>query len=306
MILSASRRTDIPCCYAQWMINRLREGSVCVRNPYRRTQVSRIPLSPHVIDCIVFWTKDPAPLLPYLDEMEAMGYRFYFQFTLTPYGKDVEQNLRDKAEIVKTFHFLAAKIGRERIKWRYDPIILNGSFDLDYHKTQFESLCQQLASDTESVTISFVDWYNRHQGRNLRVVTYEEMAELSSYIAEIARRFGIAASACCEQTDFTSFGVKRASCISKETVEQLCGCPIPARRDKNQRKGCGCVESVDIGAYQTCLNGCTYCYANHGIPAAAVLRHDPCSPLLVGNLEPNDVVTRREVHSLLQEQTTLF
>ena len=126
MILSISRRTDIPRWYSEWLLRRLRAGEVLVRNPYRPGQLRRVPLSPAVVDAIVFWTKDPAPLLPWLDELDGMGYRYLFQFTLTPYGPEIEPGLRDKRAIVETFQALGRRLGRGRVLWRYDPILARG------------------------------------------------------------------------------------------------------------------------------------------------------------------------------------
>ena len=161
MIVSASRRTDIPCYYSDWFINRLNEGYVLTRNPMNHTQVSKIPLSSDVVDCIVFWTKDPKNMLTKLEMLEEMEYKYYFQFTLNPYGNDIEKNLRKKIDIEDTFIFLSKTIGKERVLWRYDPIILNDYLTIGYHKEQFKRLCERLYNYTKNVTISFVDMYRK-------------------------------------------------------------------------------------------------------------------------------------------------
>lgn len=124
MILSASRRTDIPCYYSEWFINRLKAGYVFTRNPMNHAQISRINLSPDIVDCIVFWTKDPANMLDRLHILDEIGYKYYFQFTLTPYGKEIECSLREKSQIIETFIKLSETIGKDKVLWRYDPIIL--------------------------------------------------------------------------------------------------------------------------------------------------------------------------------------
>ena len=111
MIVSASRRTDIPCFYAEWMMNRFRAGYALARNPMNHAQLARVPLTPDVVDCVVFWTKDAANLLPRLGELDERGYAYYFQFTLTPYDRALEPNLRGKAEIAATFRALSKRIG---------------------------------------------------------------------------------------------------------------------------------------------------------------------------------------------------
>ncbi|MEO2798907.1 DUF1848 family protein, partial [Flavonifractor plautii] len=159
MILSVSRRTDIPRWYSEWLLRRLRAGEVLVRNPYRPGQLRRVPLSPAVVDAIVFWTKDPAPLLPWLDELDGMGYRYLFQFTLTPYGPEIEPGLRDKRAIVETFQVLGRRLGRGRVLWRYDPILFTDAIGLAWHEARFRKLCKALSPFTDQVTVSFLDPY---------------------------------------------------------------------------------------------------------------------------------------------------
>lgn len=307
MILSASRRTDIPCCYSDWLLNRLREGCVMVRNPLNPRQVSRISLSPDVVDAIVFWSKDPTPLLPKLDAVDAMGYRYLFQFTITPYDRAMEPGLRDREERMRTFSALSRRLGPDSLVWRYDPILVSEDYSVDYHRKQFTALCEKLAGYTDEVVISFVDCY-RKLGKRVRPVQPEDIASLAAFIGETAARFGFSVRACCENMDLTPYGIAPSACIDRKRLERVCGAPLSTGPDKNQRTGCGCCESVDIGAYDTCPNGCLYCYANRS--TASIQRnlslHDPASPLLVGNLRPDDRVTDRIVRSYIVDQTSLF
>lgn len=302
MIISASRRTDIPCRYSEWFMNRIRAGYALTRNPMNHAQLSRLTLSPDVVDCIVFWTKDAANLLPYLDELDRMGYMYYFQFTLTPYGRELEPNLRPKAEIEDTFIKLSACIGRERVVWRYDPIILNSELDIQYHKTQFSRMCGKLALYTDTVTVSFVDMYPkfRNVGADIiRPLTDGEISELAGFIGTTANEYGLRAVACCEDRDLTAYGIEKSSCIDSRRIEKLLGCPLEIGADKNQRPGCGCCESVDIGAYNTCPNGCIYCYANDAPKTTArrFASHNPKSELLVGTVAEGETITERKVKS---------
>ncbi len=358
MILSVSRRTDIPCRYSEWFMNRIREGFAVVRNPFNAGQLSRIPMTPEVVDCIVFWTKDPQPLMPYLKELDSRGYRYYFQFTLTPYGKALEPGLRDKKEIIRTFRSLAEQIGSRRIIWRYDPVVLNGEMGIGYHKLAFRQLCLDLQGCMRSVTISFVDRYagNRYwqepgkpepagtsgkpgkpepagnlgiQGdtkpagdlgntenpgkseagkKNLLRDTAEaEMEELAAFFARTGAEYGLQVNACCEAKDLTAFGVGRASCIDRDVIEDILGGTVRLKPDKGQRKGCGCYESIDIGAYNTCPNGCIYCYANHSLKSleANLRQTDKNSEMLVGHVKEGDRVTERKAVSCFDGQYTL-
>lgn len=297
MILSASRRTDIPTYYSDWFMNRLKEEYALTRNPMNRSQISKIILSPETIDCIVFWTKDAANILDKLPQMDKMGYSYYFQFTLTPYGEDIERNLRDKPDIVKTFQQLSKSIGRDRVLWRYDPILLNASLTLNYHVEQFETLCNQLCNYTNICTISFVDLYvrlNKAVKYNLlREITKAEMLQLAEKLFEIGRKYGIELRACSEKLDLSGVGIHSASCIDKSIVEHICGHIIAAKPDRNQRPSCGCIQSVDIGVYNTCKNGCIYCYANHSDISIDenYSKHNPGSELLIGTVGADDKIT---------------
>lgn len=308
MILSASRRTDIPCFYSDWFMNRIKAGYALTRNPMNHAQLSRIPLSPEIVDCIVFWTKDAKNIMPHLATLDSMGYKYCFQFTLTPYDRPLEHNLRDKANIEDTFIELSNKIGKERVIWRYDPIILNDTLDIAYHKAQFDLMCDKLGDYTETVTISFIDMYSKLKTNLIREIIADEIIELSKFIGKTARAHGLRAVACCEKADLTPYGIEKASCIDKIMLEKVCGCVLNILPDKNQRPGCRCMESVDIGAYNTCLNGCVYCYANEN-PTTIERRHNSHSPqneLLIGTVADAENITERKVKSHRQKQITLF
>ena len=311
MILSVSRRTDIPNYYADWFYNRIKEGFLYVRNPMNAHQISRIELSPEVVDCIVFWTKNPAGMLERLDELK--DYSFYFQFTLTGYGRDMEPGLPDKEkELIPVFRELSERIGAQRVIWRYDPILKNKKYTLEYQVRAFEKIAQRLEGCTKRVVISFLDFYPKIQ-RNMAALQVEtisdaEMSEITGRMAEIAGRHGMETVSCAEQADLSSAGVKPGSCIDKELIEQIIGCRLVGKKDKNQRAACGCFESIETGLYHTCSNGCRYCYANRN--EETVLRnaaaYDPTSPLLCGVVGPGDKVIERKVKSLKDGQMSFI
>lgn len=307
MILSASRRTDIPAYYGEWLINRLKAGYALVRNPMNHAQISNVPLTPDVVDCIVFWTKDAHNFMPYLPILDKMGYPYYFQFTLTPYGADMEQNLRPKRAIVETFIQLSKTIGKERVIWRFDPIVWNNTLTLDYQKEQFSRLCTQLAPYTEEVVFSFVDSYKKIKSPLVRPVPDEEILALGKYIGETATAHGLTARTCCENVDLSAYGVQQGACIEQRQIEKVCGCKVAVPPDKNQRKGCRCVQSIDIGAYNTCPNGCVYCYASYSAASAAknYMEHDPESEILLGPLPNSGNMPVRNVTSYRQMQLEL-
>lgn len=310
MILSASRRTDIPNYYSGWLARRFRAGFLCVRNPMNFRQVSRITLNPNVIDCIVFWTKNPAPMLPYLDEYRR--YMYYFQFTLTGYGKDIEPGLPDKRRIlIPAFCELADRIGRDRVIWRYDPIFLSDHYTLDYHVKAFTRIAEALAGRTRRVVISFLDDYEKTKrnmkGINIQGLTKEKMRWLAHSFAVIAGRYGMEIQTCAEKIDLSEYGITHGACIDREYIEHLLGCRLRAGKDHGQRPECRCMESVEIGSYHTCRNGCRYCYANFsdGRVQARIRDFDVDSPILCGKMEPEDRITERKMKTLRENQMTL-
>lgn len=311
MIISASRRTDIPTYYSEWFFNRLREGYVLVRNPMNARQISRISLSPEAVDGIVLWTKNPVPMLSRLGELEP--YPYYFQFTLTAYGRDVEPNLPGKnGVLIPAFQELSRMAGRERVVWRYDPIFLSDRYTVEYHCRYFRVLAAKLGEYTEKCTVSFLDFY-RSTARNMRSLHIREMTaaqqrEMMERFSEIAGEYGLYIDTCSEAISLEDLGISHASCVDRERLERIGGYRLKAGRDRNQREECGCAASVDIGAYDTCGNGCLYCYATDSPPRAAerVRAHRPDSPILFGTVGPEDVIREREAVSLREQQLSLF
>ncbi len=311
MILSVSRRTDIPNYYAEWFINRIKEGYLYVRNPMNAHQISRIDLSPDVVDCIVFWTKNPEKMIGQLDYLR--DYIYYFQFTLTGYGKDVEPNLPNKRDkLISVFQRLSEKIGKQKVIWRYDPIFISRKYTVDYHLKAFEEIAGSLADYTERAVISFIDFYIKTQrntnGLDMEEITDETMVYLAKQMKKIASNHHLVIETCAEQIDLQDIGIQHGSCIDKELIEKLLGCKLIGGKDKNQRKECGCLESVEVGTYNTCLNGCKYCYANDSDEKVreSLGLYDAESPLLCGNVGLEDKITDRKVKSLKNTQISLF
>ncbi len=311
MIISASRRTDIPTYYSDWFFNRIKDGFVYVRNPMNIHQVSQVSLLPDIVDGIVFWTKNPIPMMERLDELN--GYTYYFQFTLNSYDKDVEPNIPSKNEIIiPAFQKLSRMIGKEKVVWRYDPIFLSEKYTVQYHLKYFRRLTEMLADYTEKCTVSFLDIYKNTQ-RNINsigavVPSLIQQKELLQQFSEIAQENGIYIDTCSEDAELSRYGIKRAHCIDKQRFERLGNYTLEVKKDKNQRLECGCVESIDIGLYNTCKNGCLYCYANFS--QKSVLsnfeQHNPESPLLSGEMGYDDILKVREVYSKRNDQMTLF
>lgn len=311
MIISASRRTDIPTYYSDWFFNRIKEGYVYVRNPMNIHQISKISLSPKVVDGIVFWTKNPIPMIDRIDEIR--DYSYYFQFTLNSYGNEIEANVPNKNDIIiPAFKKLSAKIGAHKILWRYDPIFITDKYSVDYHVTYFNEIAKRLSGYTEKCIISFLDLYRNTQNnlRDLKLVSLEQelMYELAERIVEIANKNNIIVESCAEKVSLEQFGIQHGHCIDCTLFERIIGQKLKIDKDKNQRAECGCVASIDIGAYNTCKNGCKYCYANYSCKTVEknFNMHNPASPLLFGEVGEGDVIRDREVKSFKDSQITLF
>lgn len=300
MILSVSRRTDIPAFYGEWFVNRLREGFVCVRNPFNKDMVSRILLSNDLVDCIVFWTKDASNFLQFLPEIDSLGYKYYFQFTITPYGKEIEPNLREKEDIIKTFIELSNKIGKEKVVWRYDPILFTKGEDISYHIANFEQMCKQLYSYTNVVVISFLDEYKKLDKNKYQAPSKKQIETICENFARIAKQYNLKIQTCAEKN---IDGIEKGACIDKQLIESICEYQLKVEKDKTQRVDCLCVESVDVGEYDTCPHFCGYCYANNNkkIICEKNKNNNKSSQLLVGELRKTDKIYDRKVKSLKQK-----
>lgn len=295
MIISASRRTDIPAFYSEWFINRIRAGYCCAVNPFNRKQVSYVSLQPPDVDVIVFWTKDAGPLLRYLGELDSRGFRYYFQYTITGYPRVIEPNTPPLEQSVGTFARLSDMLGKRRVIWRYDPIMFSTLTTPSYHRRRFTELADALASHTTRVVISIVDRYRAAARRLARLAQHgvEEIAApvgSSDFDATLedmvacADSHGLRVSSCAEEIDLTRYGVVPGKCVDDELIREVFHVEVSHRKDTSQRKECGCVVSRDIGCYDTCLHGCEYCYATRSnvTSANANRDHHSDSPSMVG------------------------
>lgn len=300
MILSASRRTDIPGCYPAWFMNRIREKYVMTRNPINHHQVSHIDLSPDSVECIVFWTKNAAPLMEYLDELDGRGYMYMFQYTITPYNHALERNIPPKASIIQNLIELSMRIGKQRIVWRYDPILLNSEYTIEQHIKFFDEMCHQLHDYVDHVVISFIDLYKKNKAYHFNSISQDEILLLARALGDIGQKHNISISTCCEDYNLDQFGITRRACIDAQLLEQICNRPLHLKKSTGQRKLCLCAESVDIGAYHTCMNGCIYCYATDR--KLLQYKHnafDVNSPILCDRIDYNkDIIKVRKMSRL--------
>ena len=296
MIISASRRTDIPAFYATWFMNRVRAGACTVPNPFNPRQVSRISLRPEDVEVIVFWTRNARPLMASLDELDARGHRYYFQYTILDYPRLLETKTPPVEAAIETFRQLSERVGPERVIWRYDPILFSSLTDAAFHRKRFAWIAAQLRGCTERVVISVVDVYRKVQSRLRNLVaqgvtipdqTPEKVPDfdgLMHSLVETATRCEMEIVSCAEELDLTGYGVQPGKCIDDALIARIFGLRLDLKKDSGQRDACGCVTSRDIGMYDSCLFGCQYCYATRSFArsAANYAAHDPESPSLLG------------------------
>ena len=308
MILNTGMRTDIPAFYTEWFMNRLREGFVMVRNPYDPDQVTRYRMDPEVVDILVFCSKNPAPLLPYIDELKKFG--LYFFVTITPYGSDIEPNVPDYKEVFGTFKILSRQIGKKRTVVRYDPIFLSGKYDKDLHLGFAREMAETLEGFTDRVVISFIDLYEKTK-RNLpgvSSVSFKDQRELSEELVKIFAPHNITVQSCFEAAELSEVGVDISGCMTQTLMEDANSLKLAPPKMNPARPGCSCLMGNDIGAYNSCPHLCRYCYANYDEKEVRknLLLHDPSSPLLIGGLKEGDKVREADQYSWIKKQMDLF
>jgi hypothetical protein len=290
-IISASRRTDIPAFYAEWFMNRIRAGYCIVPNPmYPKQKTNPVSLRPEDVEIIVFWTRGPAPLMKYLPELDARGYKYYFQYTVIGYPREIDPKCPNIDKAVETFSMLSDLIGKEKVIWRYDPILFSNLTPLQWHKDQLEKISGKLRGKTEQLVISFIDPYRKTKIRmdketsvdfNLNDDAFDvgSYLELAKWIGFVMQEKGLRVVTCAEQLNLSPYGIEHGKCIDDGLIQKIINAGdkdllggseinVTYRKDPAQREACGCVKSRDIGMNNTCLFGCKYCYATSSIELA--------------------------------------
>ena len=290
MILMVSGRTDIVAFYTDWFIDRYREGYVDVRNPFNPKLVSRINFNN--VDAILFCTKNPIPILKYLKSIDKP---IIFHVTLTPYKEDIEPNIRDKTKIIDAIKELSSIVGIDNLYIRYDPILINKKYSLDYHKRAFEKMCSLLDGYVKHIIVSFIDDY-KNVRKNKYVLNYKELdefdyKEIGINFSKSAKSHGMTVQTCFEERNLVEYGFIKGECLSREMAFKLTGKVFKEWK----ARGCSCAEMVDIGVYNSCKHFCKYCYANYDEVKVKsnYSRHNPNSSLLIGELESDDIIKER-------------
>ncbi|MFA6776068.1 MAG: DUF1848 domain-containing protein [Sphaerochaetaceae bacterium] len=309
MILNVGGRTDIVQYYTPWLLARFRNGYVMVRNPYDPHHVTRYDLDPATIDGVVFCSKNYAPILPYIGEI-TQRFHTYFHYTITAYGRDIEPGVPSIEESIDTLYKLEEIVGKNRISWRYDPVLLTKEYTVKRHAETFSRMADRLKGHVDRCIFSFVELYRKLQFNfpDLIPLTDADMDTLAMVLGTVAGKAGIPIQSCGTDTDYSRYGIGPSGCMTLSIMGRANGIRFRRLQHNGMRKGCHCIESRDIGAYDTCLNGCKYCYANTNLQKAVETHclHDPASPLLIGHPEKGDIVTSaRQISFRVKESPQL-
>jgi hypothetical protein len=289
MIISASRRTDIPAFYTPWFMNRIREGYCSVPNPYNPSQIATVSLQPEDVDVIVFWTRNPSPLLPHLKILNGDGYHYYFLCTIMDNPSFLDPLSPSLEKSTGAFRALADLIGPEKVIWRYDPIVFSRETTPDFHRKKYENIANQLEGYTTRCIISALSLYKKTSLRlkaaavEMSPCEGEEFNKLMASISQSARHCGMDIFSCAQEGDLAAYGIRHGKCIDDRYIKETFGLEVTSGKDPSQRRDCGCIVSKDIGMYDSCLFGCIYCYATSSLARARgnQRRHDQEAPSLI-------------------------
>lgn len=305
MIINTGGRTDTVQYYTKWLLQRFKEGYVLSRNPLFTNKVTRYELTPDKVDCVVFCSKNYKPILPYLHEI-TNSFNTYFHYTITAYGKDIEPGVPSVEESIKTLTELSNQAGKQRVAWRYDPVLLTEKYTISRHLQTFEKMAEALAPYIDRCIFSFVEMYKKLKTNMPEIIllSEEDKNTLAQGLGTIANKYGIYIQTCGTNEVFTDYGIHTSGCMTLDILGKANGISFKNLKHKGLRQGCHCIESRDIGAYDTCLNGCKYCYANTNPKKAwkNYKLHDPASPLLLGQLKESDTVQQGAQKSFLSKK----
>ncbi len=304
MIVNVGGRTDIANYYSEWLRNRIKEGFAYSRNPLFPNNVSKVSLKPEDVDCLMFCSKNYQPILPYMKEISET-YRVICHYTITAYGTDVEPNVPDIETSIQILMELSKIVGKEKVLWRYDPILLTQKYTVQKHLETFEKMAKQIAPYVQRCIFSFVEMYKKLEYNMPEIIplTEADKSAILKGIGKIAKKYNLYTQTCGTDENNEKYGIHVSGCTTPEILEQAHGIKYKNIKPQPMRKGCHCIPSRDIGAYDTCLNGCKYCYANKRPELAKenIKLHDKNSPLLLGYIQKTDKITETKPTSFIAQ-----
>ena len=309
MIINTGQRTDIPAFYSKWFMNRIKEGYVLVRNPYYPNLVTKFILNPNVVDVIGFCSKNPHPMLKYLDDLKE--YNLFWHITITAYDNDIEPNVPSIDDVINDFIYLSNKIGKNSVVWRYTPIIINDKYTVEKHIETFKYIASKLHKYTNIVIFGFLDLYDKliTNKPELKDANDTDKITLSKKFLEICKEYNLNLRLCSKEKRLKDYGIDINGCMRIEDYELAINKNLIIKDKMEARKGyCSCYLSNDIGAYNSCLHFCKYCYANG--KDETIIRnnkmHDPNSPFLIGNSRKDDIIKEAKQVSYIDDRLKLF
>jgi len=305
MILNVSSRTDIPSFYSKWLLKRFEEGYVYVKHPMYPNKISRLELNNKLVDCIAFCSKNYKPLLKDIDKFTDK-FNTYFYYTITAYDNEIEPKVPEIDESIDTLIKLSKKVGKERVSWRYDPILITEKYTIKKHEKCFDYIGSKIAPYIDRCVFSFVDMYKKLERNMPEIIplNQEDKNKIAENLGDTARKYNFIIQTCATDYDYKKYGIKPASCMNLDIFGKANNIKFKNLKHKGLRPGCHCIETRDIGEYDSCLNGCKYCYANK-TPEKAISNykfHDDNSPLLLGHIKKSDKITKANQKSFLKKE----
>ena len=310
MIINVGGRTDIVNYYTPWLLNRLEEGYAYSRNPFARENLYKLSLKPEDVDCLLFCSKNYQPILKHIGSIDEK-YNILCNYAITAYGNDIEPKVPSINQSIKTLKRLSDIVGSNKILWRYDPILLTEKYTVEKHLETFEYMASEIAPLVYRCIFSFVDMYKKVKENMLEIISFteEDKMKLLKGIGEISKKYNLYTQSCATNESYEKYGIHAAGCTTREILEQAHNVVYKNVKGSGIRENCHCIPSRDIGAYNSCLSECKYCYANRKpeIPRNVIKLHDEKSPLLLGHLKENDNLIETKVIRFIEpKQTTLF
>lgn len=311
MILNTGSRTDTVQYYTEWLLKRFEQGFVYSRNPMFPNKVTKYELDPQTLDCIIFCSKNYEPILPYIKSITDK-FNTYFHYTITAYDKDIEPNVPTIDKSIETLIKLSNIVGKQRIAWRYDPILLTKKYSKELHYKTFDYMAQKLSPHIDRCIFSFVEMYKKLKTNMPEIIllTNEDKVEIAKNIGLIAKKYNMIIQTCATETNYEKFGILHSGCLTAEILGQANNVKFKSIKHSGNRKNCQCIENRNIGDYDTCPNGCKYCYANQNPEIAKInyQKHNPNFDLILGNLQDTDEIQLSNQKSLIIkcEQQKLF
>lgn len=293
--------------FSEWLLNRFAAGYAYSRNPFHPDVVNRIDLNPETIDVVEFCSKNYRPILSRLHEITER-FNCHFHYTITAYDKDIEPNVPGIDESIETLRDLSAQVGKEKIIWRYDPVLLTGKYTIERHLATFDYMARRIAPYVSRCLFSFVVWYKKLHLPELQPISGQQKELIAKGLGEMAAKRHLYIQTCGTKESYEQYGIHHSGCMTRAVYEHSLGLHFKKVAERGNRPGCRCMESRGLGDYNTCLNGCRYCYANYDHEKAweNYRLHDPESPLMIGHLRPTDKIVPLHQESCLDKAPMLF